>query len=147
MQAETQPPESQYALSVADSSYEWYKRKAIVCKRAYRTLEMVLILVTGSIPVAAVLSRDSATLPGILGAVAGGLTGLRGLFSWQQNFVRYSAAREEVEAERRLFHTNTSPYDHEDSRYKLLVAAITRIEQSEMRGWFKVAVPRQKPPD
>lgn len=72
------------------------------------------------------------------------LTGLRSIFHWQDNYLRFSAAREAIEAERRSYNTAAEPYDDAGSRDRALAAAVTRIEQEEMRGWIRVAAERPK---
>src|SRR5262249_50947931 len=84
-------------------------------------------------------------VPAILGAVVVVISGLRAVFHWQDNYLRFSGAREAVEAERRLYFTSAKPYEDPRTRDQLLAAAVSRIEQEEMRGWVKVAAERPKP--
>src|SRR5689334_23021688 len=93
-----------YAQRLADDSYGWYKAAATRARRAYKIIETLLLLVSASIPVAAVVS-NSAVTPAILGSVTVVLAGARAIFHWQENYLRFSEAREAVEAERRLYHT------------------------------------------
>lgn len=84
-------------------------------------------------------------MPAILGGVVVVLTGLRSVFHWQDNYLRFSGAREAVEAERRLYNTGAQPYVDPVTRDQILAAAVSRIEQDEMAGWVKVASARPKP--
>ena len=84
-------------------------------------------------------------MPAILGAVVVILSGLRSVFHWQDNYLRFSGAREAVEAERRLYETGAVPYADETSKDQILAAAVSRIEREEMAGWVKVAAARPKP--
>jgi methylphosphotriester-DNA--protein-cysteine methyltransferase len=72
------------------------------------------------------------------------LTGLRSIFHWKDNYLRFSGAREAVEAERRLYLTRAKPYDNDATRDQVLAAAVSRVEQEEMQGWIKVAAERPK---
>lgn len=134
-----QQGEPGYAQRLADDSYRWYKAAATRARRAYKIIETLLLLVSASIPVSAVVS-NSVVPPAILGSVTVVLAGARAIFHWQENYLRFSEAREAVEAERRLYHTWSIPYDSAETRDILLVQAVTRIEQSEMQGWLRVAV-------
>jgi hypothetical protein len=136
-----QHSEPGYAQRLADDSFRWYKTAAIRARRAYKIIETLLLLVSASIPVSAVVS-NSAVTPAILGSVTVVLAGARAIFHWQENYLRFSEAREAVEAERRLYHTWSIPYDNAETRDTTLVKAITNIEQSEMQGWVRVAVTR-----
>lgn len=133
--------DEEYAQRLVDDSYRWYKAAATRARRAYKIIETLLLLVSASIPVSAVVS-NSAVPPAILGSVTVVLAGARAIFHWQENYLRFSEAREAVEAERRLYHTWSIPYDNAQTRDATLVKAVTRIEQSEMQGWLRVAVTR-----
>jgi Protein of unknown function (DUF4231) len=137
-------PETSYSLALADSSYGWYRSAAIRSRRFYRLLETVLLVISAAIPASAAIQPDDAIIPAILGSFVVVLTGLRPVFHWQDNYIRFSSAREAVEAERRLYMTNAEPYHDPSTRDQLLAAAITRIEQDEMRTWVKIAVERPK---
>jgi hypothetical protein len=67
------------------------------------------------------------------------VTGVRSTFHWQENYLRYSAAREAVEAQRRLYHIRPLPYDGPATRDQLLVSSVTKIEQDEMVTWMTIA--------
>jgi uncharacterized protein DUF4231 len=131
-------------MGLADASYEWYRTHAVRSRRNFKISETVLIVVAAAVPTSAVLLPDDTTVPAILGAVIVVLTGLRSIFHWQDNFLRFSGAREAVEAERRLYITRAKPYDDDSTKEQVLAAAISRIEQQEMRGWVEVAAARPK---
>jgi hypothetical protein len=67
------------------------------------------------------------------------------VFHWQDNYLRFSQAREAVEAERRLYNTGAKPYEDQATRDQILVEAVSRIEQTEMGNWLKIAASRPKP--
>lgn len=134
--------ELSYSLSLANASYDWYKRHAIRSRRSYRLLEVFALVIGTAIPTSAVIFHKNVIIPAVLGAIVVVLSGLRAIFHWQDNYIRYSQAREAVEAERRLYKAHAKPYDDIASRDQTLVAAVSRIEQEEMRGWVKIAVER-----
>ncbi|WP_202448537.1 DUF4231 domain-containing protein [Streptomyces sp. SID2999] len=129
---------SGYAMSLADGSYAWYRQAAIKARRFHRVTETLLLLVSAAIPVSAVVSPRDATTPAVLGGVVVILTGLRALFHWHDDYLRFSQAREAVETERRLYRTSAEPYDDPGTRDRLLAAAVTRIEQQEMGTWVQL---------
>lgn len=133
---------SGYALALADGSYEWYRRAAIKARRFYRLTETLQLIVATTIPISTVLLPGYVGIPAVLGGVIVVLTGLRSIFHWQDDYLRFSEAREAVEAERRLYITRAKPYDGQ-SRDQILAAAVTRIEQQEMGRWKEIAS-RQK---
>jgi hypothetical protein len=133
-----------YAMTVADGSYGWYHKHAIESRRLFKVSETTLLVLAAAIPVAAAIAPGDAVVPAILGGLVVVLTGLRTVFHWQDNYLRFSGAREAVEAERRLYRTGSPPYDDVATRDSALVAAVSRIEQAEMGGWIKVASERPK---
>jgi len=133
-----------YAIDVANDSYNWYRRRAILTRRAHRASEVIFLVVSTSIPVSAVLTPSNAVMPAILGAVVVVLAGLRPIFHWHENYLRFTHSREAVEAERRLYRTNTAPYDDQATKDQVLVSAVSGIEQNEMDGWIKIAAVQQR---
>ncbi|WP_406412840.1 DUF4231 domain-containing protein [Streptomyces sp. NBC_01614] len=131
-----------YAMRVANRSYDWYHNAAIRARRNFRLTETLLLLVSASIPVSAVISPGTAVVPAILGGVVVVITGLRSVFHWQDDYLRFSEAREAVEAERRLYYTGAEPYAAPDTRDQMLATNVTRIEQREMGTWIQLASPR-----
>lgn len=137
--------EDTYALELADGSYEWYKHHAIRCRRGHRITETATLVIAAAIPASAALLNNDARIPAVLGAVIVILSGLRSVFHWQDNYLRFSGARKAIEGQRRLYHTGSAPYDDPATRNKILAAEVSRIEQEEMAGWIKVAAERPKP--
>jgi len=141
----TNPNESSYALSLANDSYRWYRTAAIRSRRNHRITSIIVLVVAAAIPVSAAIWPKNSIISAILGAIVVVVSGLRSIFHWEENYLRFSGAREAVEAERRLYKTESSPYDNPDTREQLLAAKITSIEQQEMSGWIKIAGERQNP--
>ncbi|MGW1957215.1 DUF4231 domain-containing protein [Streptomyces sp. NPDC001920] len=129
-------------MRVANGSYDWYRNAAIKARRYFRLTETLVLLVSASIPVSAVLSAQNAEVPAVLGGIVVVITGLRSVFHWQDDYLRFSEAREAVEAERRLYYTGAEPYADLGSRDRELAANVTRIEQQEMGTWVQLASPR-----
>jgi hypothetical protein len=134
-----------YAMTLANNSYDWYRKAAIRSRRYYRISETALLIVAAAIPATAAVAPGNSIGPAILGAVVVVISGLRAVFHWQDNYLRFSGAREAIEAERRLYFTCTKPYEDHTTRDQLLAATVSRIEQEEMHGWVKVAAERPKP--
>jgi hypothetical protein len=132
-------------MSIANGSYAWYRTAAIRSRRKYRISETAILIFSAAIPATAAVNPHNAITAAVLGAIVVILAGLRAIFHWQDNYLRFSGAREAIEAERRLYNTDTKPYDDPAAKDQLLAAAVTRIEQAEMGGWLKIAEQRPKP--
>lgn len=135
---------SSYGMTVADGSYEWYRRAAIKARRYYRVTEVLQLVSSAAIPASAAVARDNTAVPAILGALVVVFTGLRAAFHWHDDYLRFSQAREAVEAERRRYRTESEPYDDPRTRDQILTAAVSEIEQREMGAWLKIARPQPR---
>jgi hypothetical protein len=134
-----------YALTLADESYGWYRTAAARSRRNHRLSAIVQVAMAAAIPVSAAIAPRNAVVPAVLGALLVILAGLRSTYNWQENYIRFSVAREAVEAQRRLFHTGAAPYDDPQTRGAALAAQITAIERDEQSAWVSVVTePRSK---
>ena len=131
-----------YAMNIADGSFAWYRSHAIRSRKFHKVIETVTVIASAAIPVSGLIGDSDALVPSLIGAVVFVLVGLRSTFHWQENFLRFSQAREAVEAERRRFLVGASPYDDPSSRAESLISRITEIEQQEMGTWLKTAAGR-----
>ncbi|WP_415936603.1 DUF4231 domain-containing protein [Streptomyces sp. 039-1] len=132
-------------MTLANGSYEWYKRAAIRSRRAFRFSETAILAISSCIPLSAVFASNNSAAPAVLGAAIVVISGLRSIFYWQDNYVRFSRAREAVEAERRRYNINSTPYDDPSTKDEILTYRVTQIEQGEMDNWLKVALEGPKP--
>lgn len=144
--SEEMPTDPGYAMSIADESYNWYRTAAIHTRRWYRVSETSVLVVSAAIPATAAIVPHNAIPPAVLGAIVVIISGLRAIFHWQDNYLRFSGAREAIEAERRLYYTGATPYEDPATRDQFLAASISRIEQAEMGGWLKVAAAQRPKP-
>ncbi|WP_197523414.1 DUF4231 domain-containing protein [Actinokineospora pegani] len=136
MTQQTKP--ENYALEIADNSYNWYLIRSIRTRRSHRLAEIVLLFLSASIPASVVIIPEWPWIPAVTGVGIVMLSGLKSIFNWHENYLRFSRARESIEAERRLFKMSLPPYDNPISKEGELVQAITRIEQEEMSSWVAV---------
>ncbi|MFD8869166.1 DUF4231 domain-containing protein [Streptomyces sp. NPDC059590] len=127
-------------MRLANDSYEWYRRAAIRSRKAYRLSETAILAISSSIPLSAVFVPENSALPAVLGAVIVIISGLRSIFYWHDNYIRFSGAREAVEAERRRYKMNVAPYDDPSTKAATLAENVTQIEQGEMNNWMKAAL-------
>ena len=130
-----------YAMSVADESYEWYKSHAIRSRRSYRAAEIAVLIMSGAIPLAVAIRPGNTALTAVLGASVAVISGLDSVFHWRDNYLRYSQAREAVEAERRRYRVAEGKYKRLETRDKMLVLEVTKIEQDEIGRWLRLATP------
>jgi Protein of unknown function (DUF4231) len=131
-----------YAMSVADASYRWYVTASQRSRRNHRIVEIATVVVSAAIPVAAVIAPGVPAITAVLGAVLVVIAGMRATFKWQENYLRFSQARETVEQQRRLFLVGAAPYDDPATREEELIRTVSRIERDEMGEWVQISDPR-----
>lgn len=139
MEANQPDPVPGYAMTIADASYEWYKGHAIRSRRRYRGAELTVLVASAAIPVSVAIWPNLTTITAVLGGTVAIISGLESIFHWRDNYLRYSQAREAVEAERRRYNTSSGSYSDVDTRDEALVLEITKIEQEEMGSWLNVS--------
>jgi hypothetical protein len=130
-----------YAMSVADSSYRWYKTAAIRSRRTHRLADLSAVVLSATIPVLAITLPSYPAITGAIGSLLAVIAGSRAIFHWQENYLRFSQAREEVDRQRRLYLVGAEPYSEPATRDQELVRAVSRIEHDEMHGWARIADP------
>jgi Protein of unknown function (DUF4231) len=135
-------PDSPTALDEARGSFAWYERNAKISRLRYQISEVVLVCVAAAVPIAGILTPSDARLPAVLGAVVVALTGLRAIFHWRDNWMRFSLASGAIKAEVRLYQLGADPYSDPASRDAVLVRNINSVEHSETSGWMSLAGPK-----
>ncbi|WP_083911101.1 DUF4231 domain-containing protein [Nocardia takedensis] len=130
-------------MSVAEESHNWYQRAAINSRLRYRFVEVAQLTAAALIPLSPIVLDGNTVVPAILGATIVVLTGIRSIFHWNENYLRFSQARELVQAARRAYAVGAAPYSDPTTRDEKLVAAVTAIEQSEMGAWLEIAGARR----
>jgi hypothetical protein len=127
------PSEESSAIDIADKSFNWYARHAREARRDVRMSELALLITGAMIPTSTALT-DDARVPALLGALVVILTGLRPIFHWNDNWLRFTEACIELETQRRFYLQGIEPYNGAD-KDTLLIRNVRGIEAEETRGW------------
>jgi hypothetical protein len=97
------------AVGVCEDLIAWYGKYAARARDRYRILEVALLVIGASISVAALAWPGNGVPAAILGGIVVVLTGLRQVFHWQENYVRFSWACQTLKQERRRYDVGESP--------------------------------------
>lgn len=130
---------TQTAVDVLNTSMDYYTRQAQQAKVFYFASESLLLVAGASIPVTAAFT-SSRGVPAVLGGVVVVLTGLRVVFQWRENWLRFSAACGQLETARQLYAQRTDRYAAEDRDVEL-VREVRAIETAETQGWVRARTP------
>ena len=124
-----------YAYEEAVRLKNWYASFCWCAKIRYQVSEVVLLIVSASVPVAGILAPGDARWAAILGAAVTALVGFRAVFHWRENWNRGSVACSALVGEMRSYSGRLPPYDDDDTRDRILIEKLNEIEKSETQGW------------
>lgn len=117
-------------------SFNYYVENAKSARRRYHLSEIALLLFSASVPVAAALA-SARWVPTALGAVVVVLAGVRPIYSWHEDWLRFTDACEQLKRERLAYLNGASPYERDD-RDAILAARVMDIETSETQRWLSL---------
>src|SRR5689334_16827400 len=128
------PPPPGDPLELLDVQYGWYRSRAIRAGKLYKALEVTLLVFAALVPVSAVVTESWVTA--LIGAVVVVLTGLRSIFSWQDDWLRFTEAWQQLAFARTLYVNGMPPYENPATCESLLVRKVQEIQTAEVRGWL-----------
>jgi len=123
-------------LAILDQQYAWYRTHAVSAGVRYKVLEISVLVAAAVVPVSTVVSDRWVTA--LLGAVVVVLTGLRSIFTWQDDWLRFTEAWQQLQFARTRYVHGLSPYDDPATRDAALVQQVQEIQASENRGWLSL---------
>lgn len=126
------------AVLTCDDLMAWYGRCAARARDRYRILEITLLIVGASISVAALAWPGNGVPAAVLGGIVVVLTGLRQVFHWQENYVRFTGACQALKQERRRYDVGDPPYDDPNLRDRKLMDVVNTVEAQETQGWAQL---------
>ena len=97
---------------------------------------MTLLVFAALVPVSAVVTEPWVTA--LIGAIVVVLTGLRSIFSWQEDWLRFTEAWQQLQFARTLYVNRLPPYDDDATRAARLIARVQDIQSAETRGWLSL---------
>jgi hypothetical protein len=130
----TMPPDD--PLAILEQRYAWYRSHAVSAGLRYKVLEISVLVAAALIPVTTVVTDRWVTA--LLGAVVVVLTGLRSIFTWQEDWLRFTEAWQQLEFARTRYVHDLPPYDDPATRDASLVQRVQEVQASETRGWLSL---------
>jgi hypothetical protein len=126
------------AARVCDDLIAWYATHGARARDRYRVLEITLLIVGASISVAALAWPGNGVPAAVLGGIVVVLTGLRQVFHWQENYMRFTWACQTLKQERRRYDVGEPPYDDSALRDRKLMEVVNTVEAQETQGWTQL---------
>src|SRR5215467_9227793 len=129
--------EQEYLEQRLDSQAQWYDRRAASNQHWYRALRVLEVVLASSIPLFSSLVPGSPPI-GILVSVISVsiaiISGLLGLYKFQENWIEYRATGEALKHEKFMFLTRSGPYNVEPP-LPVLVERVEGIISKEGTAW------------
>jgi hypothetical protein len=126
------------AVGVCEDLIAWNAKYAARARDRYRLLEVALLVVGASISVAALAWPGNGVPAAVLGGIVVVLTGLRQVFRWQENYVRFTWACQTLKQEHRRYDVGEAPYDDPALRDRRLMEVVNSVEAKETQGWTQL---------
>ncbi|WP_433796263.1 DUF4231 domain-containing protein [Actinoplanes sp. CA-252034] len=127
-------------------TWDWYARRARASRWAHHGLELVNLLMASAIPATLALGLPPA-IAAVLGAGVVLCGGLRQIFDWHQNWIRFAQVRSEIEQQVARFGAGLVPYARAEAADRALVASVNDIVQADLAGWAVRTRTRPLPPE
>lgn len=144
--------EAEYIEHRLEEQIEWYDRKSALNKKAFRRFQLIQLVMASLITLSGVISPSefpmvSYIVPS-LGALIAIVSGVIGLYKFQENWLEYRTVSESLKHEKYLFLTRSEPYN-EAAPFNLFVNRIENIISEENSKWSQTMkeVSKEKEPE
>ena len=117
---------------------KWYDAKSAYNKKCYRICQLTQLVMATLITLSGIFAPKEYpwmyfVIP-VLGAIIAIVSGVLGLFKFQENWVDYRTTTESLRHEKYLFLTKSEPY-HNDNPLQLLVSRVETLISKENTNW------------
>lgn len=124
------------AAEILTESLDWYKRHAWRARVLYHLDEVAILVFAALVPAATAL-KYSSSVTVLLGTAVVILTGLRPIFRWRDDWVRFTEASMQLITELELYRFRVGYYEAAD-RDQRLIQQVRSIEAAETQGWLRM---------
>ncbi len=139
--------ENEYIEERLEDQINWYDTKSGWNQKWFRRAQALQIVFAASIPVLVNYVTDTSDwvriIVAILGASIAIVSGLAGLYKFQENWLEYRTTCESLRHERFLFLTKTDSYSVEDP-FPILVNNVEALISKEHTKWAQSMKPVEK---
>lgn len=140
-----------YIKERVDDQIKWFNDKSGFNQRRYKLFRTIVIILSVSIPFAAgyidsetYLGNVIKIAVGVAGVLIAVLEGIQALNKYQENWVQYRTAAENLIQEKMLFATQSGIYANSETPFSEFVARVEGVLSSENKKWGEYAVGKDK---
>lgn len=130
--------EKEYLDDRLEDQINWYDNKSSINKRWFRRCQLIQLVMAALITLSGVMNdTENEWIPYVvpaLGAVIAIVSGVLGLYKFQENWLEYRTTTESLKHEKYLYLTNSEPYNTEEP-LNLLVSRVETLISKENTNW------------
>ena len=130
--------EDEYITNRLDNQIDWYGKKSASNKKYFRLCQVILLVMATLITLSGTFNGEDfpwvAYILPFLGASIAIISGLLGLFKFQENWLEDRTVCESLKHEKFLFLTNSEPYN-DGKAFGLLVNRVEMLISKENTNW------------
>lgn len=131
--------EQDYLTERIDDQINWYSKKSGFNKKRYQFLKALIVIISASIPVLAILITENdnslKVAVGIAGVLIVVLEGILSLYNYKDIWLKYRMTAEILNREKLLYLTNSGPYKS-NKTLQSFVERAEMIMSEENKAWF-----------
>ena len=135
----------EYLTKRVQDQIQWYDTKSTWNQQRYKSLKLIVIVLSVSIPFLTGLIDDYefplAIVVGAMGVTIALIEGILSLYKYQEHWIEYRKTAEQLTREQLLFNTQTGPYA-DDQTVQLLVDRCETIMGLEHQKWLENQKPK-----
>ncbi len=139
--------QEEYFKLRVDDQIDWYDKKSVTSQKLFKRLRLIELVCAAFIPLLAGYATQAKSIQytiGAMGLIVAIITGIIGLFRFQENWVEYRTTCESLKHEKYLFLTKCKPYDSADA-FQFFVNQVERLISSENSKWSQhISANREK---
>ena len=139
--------QDEYLKLRVDDQINWYDNKSIASQKLFKRLRLIELICAACIPLLAGYATKADGIQytiGAMGLIVAIITGILGLFRFQENWVEYRTTCESLKHEKYLYLTKCKPYDSTDS-FQLFVNQVEKLISTENSKWSQhISASREK---
>lgn len=138
--------EQKYIEERLEDQINWYDTKSQLNQKRFKQLKIIEILSAASIPFLVAYADKSIEIQvivGLLGIAIAVITGIFGLYKFQENWIEYRTTSETLKHHKYLYETACLPYNKEN-RFQKLVQTCEAIISKENSNWSQYIIEKEK---
>lgn len=129
---------AEYLAARLDDQINWYDTKSLSCQKWYKRLRKIELALSASIPIIVglgLINICGKIYIAIAGATITIITGIHGLYDYQEHWIEYRSTSEILKHEKYLYLTGSGPYADTPNPFNLLVERTEGIISRENINW------------